>query len=234
MAVVQITNSVYPNGIFTWTDKQDNSDDVMAIDPNSLAAEVEAIENTMGVLTATEKSPPSGQPLEYPSVDARLSAMANNANMPLSELSSSATSVPNWIGAGTSYGQWNVYAPAYDPFGFFNGSDITIPDNGWYRVSAGQMWSWWSIGYDMISLYENASLLQQDLWSWELTGNVPAGQYQAGANIQRPGSTHIEWEGRLYANDRIRVLSENGTTNSPQSVSNLWLKVSFVASIPAL
>jgi hypothetical protein len=229
-----MTNAQFPNGLFSWTDKQDNTDDVMAIDPNSLAAEVGAVESTLGVLTATEKSPPSGPSLKYATVDARLSAMANNANLPVVELASSSTTVPNWIGAGTNYGQWNVYAPALDPFSFFNGSDISIPDNGWYRVSAGQWWSWWSIGYDMISLYENTTLLQQDLWSWELTGNVSAGQLQAGASIHRPGNTHVEWEGRLYAGDRIRVLSENGTTNSPQSVSNLWLKVSFVAAIPAL
>jgi hypothetical protein len=228
-----MTNAIFPQAIFPWTDKRDNVDDVLAIDPNSLAAEIEAIESVMGTLTYTEKSPPSGQPVKYPSLDARLSALANNANLPVCEVSAASTTVSNWLGVGTGFGQWNVYSPSYDPFSFFNGSDITIPDNGWYRVSAGQTWPWWSIGYDMLSVYSGTTLLQQDKWDWEFTGNVPTGQWQAGNGTQRAGDTHVSWEGRLYAGSRIRVLSENGTSNPLQTATNLWLKVSFVATIPS-
>ena len=144
------------------------------------------------------------------------------------------TTVPNWLGIGSNFGQWNIYSAAYDPFAFFNGSDITIPNDGWYRVAAGQAWSWWSIGYNMLSVYSGTTLLQQSKWDWDFTGNVPTGQWQAGNGTQRPGDTHVAWEGRLYAGSRIRVLSENGTSNPLQPVANLWLKVAFVATIPSV
>jgi hypothetical protein len=227
-----MTNAVYPTGILPWTDRLDDVDDVLAIDPNTLAAEVEAVERVLGALPYTEKVPPSGQPIQYATVDARLSALANNSNAPLSEVTSASTTVPNWQGVGTNFGQWNVYTAAYDPFSFFNGSDITIPDNGWYRVIAGQTWSWWSIGYNLLSIYSGATLLQQSKWDWDFTGNVPTGQWQGGNGTHRDGDTHVSWEGRLYAGSRIRVLSENGTSNPVQPVSNLWLKVAFVATIP--
>lgn len=229
---------VYPNGVFAWTDRVDQEDIDAAGDINSIAAEVISLESIIGTSPEIETNPPTGLPIDYSTVSARISdAMVNN-QLPIGELISNSMIVRN-----NNLGQLNNYKASYDPYKMFNGVDLTIPANGWFSVSASQLWSGWDDGYSYMSLYLNGKPVDGNLLNWEFPGNqvingVP-GRWQSVGQIvspfspanMRPIITSVFWQGLAHKGDRFSVFSENGTSNASQSVSNMTLKAAMLRKI---
>src|SRR5580692_11090897 len=131
---------VYPNGILSWTDRTDDVNEVDANDVNTLASDLISVETTLGTTVEIEPSPPVGTPITYSSASARITDAMNNRQMPVSSLVSNSAVVGN-----TTTGVMNKYVVAYDPYGVYNGNDITIPSDGWWYISASQIWQWWNV-----------------------------------------------------------------------------------------
>lgn len=229
-----MTNAKYPQGIFSWgPDRVDQEDVDYAEDVNSVAAEVTAVENTLGVAAQTEKNPIAGNPVTYPSVDARISDNLAGNQLPVCILGNDELQVNNFQSAGSNYGVWNVYNNAnFDPFNMYNGTDVTIPVLGLWRITIGQQWDWWSTGYHGCYFYLNDYYFRQDIWHWDFAGNYFGGWWWTVDNIQRPGSTKITWEGILGKGDRIQVLSENGCPHTPHRTFDQEFKAVFVREVP--
>jgi hypothetical protein len=221
---------VFPNGILSWTDRVDEVNVVFAIDPNSLAADLISVENTLGTNPQIEPSPPLGTPITYPSVSNRITDAMNCAQMPVCSLTQAQLQCPN-----TSGGIFNPYRVAYDPYRCFNGTDFTCPADGWWVITTTQTWSWWNVGYSHHGICFNglSNILCDHLINWEFPGNdtfdgIPGRWQQFGL---RPMTSYLTWQGLCHAGDRFSGLSENGTTNASQVITGLTLKACMVKGV---
>ena len=214
---------VYPKALSSWTDRQNNVDIVWASDPNSLAAEIISIESTLGTMPQVEPSMPVGKAAVYPSVSQRISAVQLGANLPYGELIASNFKV----GYGTyCYGVANVYRPLTDDFGFFNGSDMSMPTNGVYVIDVFQVWQPWVSGYVNVHLTINNVIARTGSWSWD---GIPT--FGPLAYVNRAANAGLTWMGPLQYGDRIRVVSENGTNCNPYQVNYSSLRAQYIRSL---
>lgn len=234
-----MTIAQYPNAFMNWGADRINEIDVdWAADVNGPAAEIIAVEKTLGVNPQIEKQPIVGPaPIVYDDVDDRISATLNGTGIPVVSLSNNETFIPNTFNclAATHYGVWNSYSNVnYDPFGMYNGSVITIPATGWWRITTGQRWDWWSIGYHRLLWWVDDDWWDHDIWHWDFAGNVPGGWWWTvdGIGPQRWTQNTITWEGVLTEGKTMRVLSENGCPHTPHRAWNQWFKASFVRTVP--
>lgn len=219
---------VFPKGIATWSDKQDEIDVVFAADPNELAADLLSVETTFGVMPQVEKAPITGLPVTYETVDARISDLLAHRQMPVVSLNSDEQFIHNFQGPGTFFGEWNTYDEVFDPFEMYNGADVTIPVTGWWTVTVGQFWDWFSTGYHACHFFLNDIWFRASpLWHWDFAGNTIDGWWQGGIGEQRPGHTTITHQGKLNAGDRIRILSENGCPHTPHRAFQMDFQASF-------
>lgn len=225
---------VYPNGLFQWTDRIDQVNIDFANDINSVASDLISVENTLGINPQIEKSPPNNLPLiSYASVDARISDAMGNVQLPVCILIANSFNVNN-----TADGMLTPFNLVYDPFGMFNGTDITIVENGWYLFTCHQTWKWWDDGYAHTYLQTNGNTVDEDLIDWEFSGNGNAEDTQDLPRWQRNSGkrsriNHISWQGRCSPGERISILAENGSSNSSAQVSYTALHVSMIKELPA-
>lgn len=232
---------VYPNGTFAWTDRVDEQDIDFANDINSVASEVISTESTLGVNAQIEPNPPSGIPINYPTVSARITDAMNNNQLPVVSLGNSQFTCGN-----NSSGSLINYKINYDPFGCYNGTDITCPVDGWWIISGTQTWNWWNDGYSHHMLCFNGfgNILHEDFVDWEFSGNAVPGLNGTGGFFgvpivtprwwvfgKRPRRTQVWWQGPLHEGDRLSVLAENGTSNAAHVISGLTLKATCTRRI---
>lgn len=224
-----MTQAVFPKSIFPWTDRVDQVNVVWAADPNSLAAEVVAVENTLGQMPHQEKAPYTGPAITYNNVDARISDVLAGNQQPYCSITVSSMWVYNNQSWGSFFGHLNTFTKVYDPFGFYNGSDITIPASGLYLVTGSQQWGWHDSGYLWHSLYCNGIWFAGDRWDWASFSSFGPGYYQSN----RLANTSWTWMGPLTAGQRLQVVSENGTSFNPYPVTNSWMRIYCLRKLPA-
>lgn len=225
--------AVFPGGIFNWIDRVNYEDIDWAQDPNSLAAELIAIENTLGVLPQKLASPNAGPPITFTNVAQLLDYLASGAQIPVVEVQNTVQVIANRQGSGTHYGMYNSYPTSvYDPFLLANASGVRAPVTGWYTIDAGEFWDWNASGYNAAHLWVGAGLKATDRWDWAFQGNAQGGYWQAESNVGRPGYTGIHWAGVVNQGQQISVVSENGTSNQLANVRNLQLSVSLTRLTP--
>jgi hypothetical protein len=222
-----MTAPIYPKSVVPWTDRVDQQDVIFAKDPNSLAAEIIALENTLGTMPHRESAPYAGSAVTYASVGARISDVLAGSLHPYCSLTATNFSVFNNQGPGTKFGQYNVFRKNYDPFGYYNGSDITIQASGLYIVQGVQSWAWNSSGYIRQDLVIGNTWMAGDMWQWNFAGSGP-GNYQNNRNA----TTNFTWIGGIPAGQRVRVLSENGTSKNPYPVVDSWFRVYCLRKLP--
>lgn len=245
MPTISNVKPVYPGGVLPWTDKIDNSDIDFANNVNTLAAEVESIETSVGTNPEIEPSPPTGLPVNYTSLSARVSDAMSGAKLPYCTLLATNVQVNN-ISSGIRV----LFNPSLDPFNCYNGNDITIPVNGWWIISTIVQWSWWNNGYSHVFLTLNGAngILHDEVLNWEFPGNIQPLSYTAeGFPIigtlpggtprwQKYGNrsikTGITFNGPLHKGDVISVYLENGTTNPFQTCTNINLHAAMLRTIP--
>lgn len=218
---------VFPKSTLAWTDRVDQISNVLAIDPNSLAAEVISIENTLGAMPQVENTPLVGNPVTYSTVSSRISDGLLGNQRPYSSLSASNFSVYNRQGSGTKYGQYNTFSVLYDPFKFYNGSDITIQTNGVYLVDQTQTWASYTQGWIASYIQVAQDVVKGDRFRWDFQSSG-IGSYQSGRFAQ----TGAHWMGILHKGDRVRVVSENETTLNPYPIINSFLKIFLLRATP--
>lgn len=221
---------VFPSAIFTWVDRVDQVNIDFANDINSVASDLISVESTLGSNPQTEKNPPNSTPaISYSTVDSRISDAMGNAQLPVCILRAGPFVVNN-----TSSGQLTNFNSIYDPYGMFNGNDITITTNGWYLFTCHQTWSWWNDGYSHTFLTTNGNNVDEDLIDWGFSGNsssssgVPRWQ-KFGL---RSRIAHISWQGRCTPGERVSILAENGTSNTAMQVTYTALHVSMIKTLP--
>lgn len=200
--------AVYPNSIFPWTNRINNVNIVWAADPNSLADEIQAIETAVGTVPYVEPSPPVGNQITYSTLSARVSDAMDNSQLPYAWLSNQNGF---FISAGAQI--YNSYQAVNDPYGIWNGTDGTIPCNGWWTISLEQKWNQHGNSFrggNVQFLQLNGTIIESDIWNWDTFFGVPNEGYFTSV-LGAQGYTHIFWQGELHKGDRLQSLSVNNT-----------------------
>lgn len=216
-----MATSVYPSGVIQWTPRINCVDIVWANDPNSLANELVAIESTVGVNPQIESNPPYGvgavAPLGVPgtvaynTLSARVSDAMNNNLLPFTYLTGNDFYIP-----GSGGQAFNAYTVTLDPYGMYNGHDITVPCDGFWGLYHTQRFNQLGdnfIGLNMNFLYINGNWVHAQLWDWnnflgEASGlDIPHPSNVMGSN----GIVNFSWMGLLHAGDRLQMLTANYT-----------------------
>lgn len=234
---------IYPNGIFPWTDRVDKQSVDFANDINSVVAEIESVESTIGTAPQTEPGVPTGLPVSYSNVSSRITDAMTNAQLPYCYLLNVLITIPN-----TSSGVQIPFKSILDPYKCYNGNDITIPANGWWFVSVETTADWRSNGYEYQTLTLNGSgnILDDSLIDWEFSGNVEQVVYSPSGNIvefnpnvprwqqfgNRSRRMKCEFQGALHKGDRISVYIENGTVQPVPWFNHIKLKAYMLRTIP--
>lgn len=200
--------SIYPNSVFSWQPRVDDVNIVYANDPNTLATEIAGIESAIGTNPGTELNPPAGSAVQYPNLNARVSAAMNNAELPYAVLQ-------NPTGCFLNAGQqrFHSYSQVYDPYKMWNGQDLTIPCSGYWSIRADQRWSQRGNefnGLNFLFLYLNGNWCDCHVWNW--ADCFTFSRFGFPSNIfGGNGFGKVNWEGLLNKGDRIQGLSSNGT-----------------------
>lgn len=243
-----MSTPVYPKAISSWTDRIDQINTVFAADPNTLAAEIIAVEKTIGTMPQVEPFPPVGNPVAYSNMSARITDTLLARQHPYVSLFNPAFNA----GYGTAPDDaiYNVYKKLFDPFGYYNGSDITIKTAGLYLIDVYQAWVPFTSGYMQLSLVINGIWTRGSLWQWNFPSdgpvispggtvtfggpNNPVIPSQVNRYPRRNANTGFTWLGSLGQGDRVRVTSENGTTLNPYPVQNASLKAYYLRDLSDL
>jgi hypothetical protein len=220
--------AVYPNTTFTWRDRVDNVDPVFANDVNSIVDEVIAIEQTAGTNPQQEKQPIIGTtPVNYASIDARISDTLAGSLKPVVELSCS--NLPCKSGELI----FNSYRARFDPFRMYNGNDVVVPADGWWIISATQQWEQpfgFETGFSTCGLFLNGAFLHHHVWRWDFPNR---GLWPFGFPIGTFGTNTMTWQGLLHKGDRFQIGSNNGTFFEPHHIVTGDLKACWIRSANA-
>jgi hypothetical protein len=235
---------VYPSGIFPWTDRIDNVNIDFANDINSTVAEIESIESILGTNPQTEPGLGGQTPTTYSSVSDRISAAMTGESLPYVSLS--ANSVP------VTYNSAGVLCPfkaKIDPYQCYNGTDITIPADGWWSLTSVATWSWCNTGYLHHSCCLNgaSNTLHDHVFDCQFSGNVQGLVYSPnGSPVQqstqvprfykygkRQFTTRTYFEGLLHAGDRVSIYLENGTGQANISVPSVTFNGVLLRTLPS-
>lgn len=211
--------AVFPNGIVPWTDRIDLVNIVYANDPNTLAAEIGAIETTLGTMPQVETAPPVGTQITYSTVGARIHDVLMGSQWPVCTVTNPSFNVTNEEHLDPHF---NGYNSLYDPFGWYNGTDITVKADGWYTITANQTIGWWSSGYVYMTLAVGGVNVSDMHWDWDFPGNGHGGWWGGRSKIMS-----ITWQGIVHSGTRIQVFTENATGKSPMNVTNAYLRVKY-------
>lgn len=226
-----MARAVYPGGIFAWNPRVDQVNTVFANDPNTLATEVQGIEATVGTNPQIEPAPPVGVSVTYATLSSRVTDAMNNAQMPYVILSN-----PSGFFIAQGAQQFNVYQVVQDPSRIWNGSDITIPCNGYWSVRADQKWNQHGNNFrggNVLFLVLNGNktaFLDAQIWDWSAA--FANSQFNYASNVfQSNGYSRVAWEGLLHKGDRLQILSANSTFCPGIQVTNMTLKAHCVRTV---
>lgn len=220
---------IFPKSTFGWTDRVDQISNVLANDPNSLAAEVISMENTLGAQVQVESGPYIGNAVAYSTVNARITDTLQGNQKPYSSVSNTGGfSVYNGQGSGTKFGQYNPYNVSYDPFNMYNGSDITLGCTGLWDIYTTQTWAWYNQGWVGHAIVVDNTVFDSTIHRWDFPASG-IGSYGTGRYIQ----TSVRWTGLLGKGNRVRVVSENETTLNPYPVINSFLRCFCLRTSPS-
>lgn len=216
--------ATFPNAIFSWTNRINDTDVVWAADPNSMAAEILAIENNIGAKAQIESGVPVGNPVTYKNVSSRITGAMNGTNLPYVSLYNTQFNVGYGTAADANAVYFN-FKKLQDTYGYFNGSDITVKASGVYAVDSYTAFQWYNQGFCASYLIINGVVNSSDYWKWNF-----AARGKGAYTDDRFGVVQWSWLGTLNKGDRVRVGFENGTTRSSYRIENTSLKMQYIRS----
>jgi len=225
---------IFPAGTFQWSDRVDNVNIDFANDINSTVAEIESIETVLGSNPQVEPLPPTGLPVSYPTVSARISDAMTGNNMPFCSLIAASQVIPNYGAAWVAH-----HTASLDPYGCYNGTDITIPVNGWWQLEASAEWPWNDTGYvaQYLTLFGSTYILDEEIFNWQFPANLQSLGTALVPRFVLNGkpiiTTKVSFMGALHKGDRITNFLENGTSTVGVTVNAIRLKATLMRTIPS-
>jgi hypothetical protein len=204
--------SVFPKSIVSWTDRV-NGEIIWAADPNSIAAEVVAIEKAIGINPQVEYSPPFGPPIQYASEAAKISAWGLGLNNPYLSLQLDEFDIDWQQSTNINGPDFLVSHPPFhvrrDTHNYFDGLCMTVRATGLYLVIQHQEWEYRPSGWCRNQCHVNGECRRQCVWDFD---QFPQGNNRFGQtyNGERGFTDTIHFE-HMVAGDLVRLFLGNAT-----------------------
>jgi len=219
--------AAYPSSILSWTQRV-NSQTVWAADPNTLADEIDAVEQYIGINPQIESSALTSATKTFSSMSARLSDAMLQRGHPFIEINRST----NWNvyhNTSSTHTAKNAFNNVVSPWGNYVGSggNITIRDTGVWFIEASQRWQYATSGWVMQELYAGSAIIDRDIFSYS---QFP----QSGSNVygerflNTDGYNKTTFLGRITAGTVVSVASGNFTNLSPLQVQSMSLSLYYL------
>lgn len=222
-------SAAYPKSLLNWTARL-NSQTVFAADPNTLAAEIDAIESAVGTMPMNEPSPLTNAVSTFSSMSQRLSAAYLQSGHPYAEISRSAFPVPH--SAVLTFNPGNPTRPTGPPGVFYpayisTAGYIQVQDTGVWMVNSNQVWDYATSGWVQNVLYVGGAQVRRAVFDYSMFPT--SGSNSFGERfINQYGMTSMTWLGRINAGTLVRVASGNYTNRNPLLVESYSLSAYFL------
>lgn len=220
-------SAAYPAALLNWTARV-NSQTVFAADPNTLAAEIDAVEQFVGVNPHIESAALGGGTKTFSNMSARLSdAMLQKGHPYVSIARTTEWNVAH--SSATGHVIKNPFNTVVSPWTNYVGSggNINIQDSGVWLIKAWQRWDYAQSGWVMMELYSGGAVLDRDVFSYSQfpqSGSNAYGERFLGLN----GHTDVSYLGRLSAGQVISVASGNFSSSNPLGVNQMSLSLYYL------
>lgn len=220
----------YPASILNWTSRL-NSQTVFAADPNTLAAEIDAIEGIIGTNPHLEQSAVQGATTTFATMSARLTSAYLQTGHPYVELSGNGQNVPhssqNTGLVAAVFGAPSVRTPGTLWPGMVTGSNVIIQAAGVWLINAHVTWDYATSGWVQHVLRNGSGQMRRSVFNYSM---FP----QSGSNsfgerfINQYGMTETTFVGRLAAGATINVALGNYTVRNPMPIIGINLSAYFL------
>lgn len=220
-------SAAYPSSVLSWTSRV-NSQTAFAADPNTLAAEIDAIEKYVGVNPQIESSARTGATKNFSTLSARVSdAMLQNGH-PYVEVARTSNYKIYHNTKGTTHTTQNYYNITRTnwPNYVSPGGVITIRDAGIWLINVYQVWDYAQHGWVEHILYGNGQM-RDSVYNYSMFPGSGSNAYGERA-INKYGNTESTFVGRLSAGTKITVTSGNFTNKSPLQMIEMSLSCYFL------
>lgn len=217
-------SAAYPASLLNWTARI-NSQTVFAADPNTLAAEIDAIQQYVGTNPHIESSALSGATKTFTSLSARVSQVMLQSGHPYVELNASNQKV--YYQNNSTHVQKNSYNVVSNWPNYISAGNIVIKDAGIWLINARETWDYAASGWVQHILYGGTSQLRRSVFNYSM---FPSGGSNAYGErfINQFGMTETTFVGRLGAGTVISVGSGNYTNRNPLLIENMTLSAYFL------
>ena len=220
-------SAAYPASLLSWTQRI-NSQTVYAADPNTLAAEIDAVEQFVGLNPQNESSALTGATNVFASLSARVSSAMLQTGHPYIEISNS-TNFQVWHSTSTGHtGAVGFHTTNSNWPGYIGSSgNVTIKDTGVWLVNAHLQWGYAASGWVEHVLYKGSTELRRSFFSYDMfpaSGSNTYGERYLNGN----GHTETTFLGRLSAGTVVSVAAGNFTSVNPLPIVSGSLSLYFV------
>jgi hypothetical protein len=227
--------AIYPTSIKSFAYRQDYTELVEAADVNVAYDEINAVENTLGVLPNSDTL--DNAVVTWPSVKANISAARSGVTNPICKVRAVDIPVPYSFNNGTGSGTIPNYSYAtWDTHGMWQGGGILkCPRTGWYSVSLYTEWQFAAQPYDFEQpTFEHSGYAQVGVQIPAISGGLYITGYnysvQQGAQFAIRESAAIEtpwFQGQNLNIDLFQTY--RSSTTAP---CNVYLSVSYLRAAP--
>lgn len=219
--------AAYPSSLLSWSARI-NSQTIFAADPNTLAAEIDAIEQFVGVNPQNESSALTGSTNTFNTLSQRVSAAMLQSGHPYIEVSNS-TNFNIWHSTATGHvGNVGFHTTNSNWPGYIGSSgNVTIQDSGVWEINAHLQWGYAGSGWVQHVLYKGSTELRRSFFSYDMfpaSGSNTYGERYLNGN----GHTETTFIGRLSAGTVVSVAAGNFTNVNPLPIISGSLSLYFV------
>lgn len=219
--------AAYPTSLLSWTQRV-NGATVWAADPNTLAAEIDAVEQFVGLNPQNESQALTGGTKTFASMSARVSDAMLQRGHPYIQLSRTT----NWNVFHTTSALHTTQAP----FGTVNsawpgysviGGAVTIKDTGVWLINVTQRWQYASSGWVMTDIYLGGNIAERNIFSYD---QFPASGSNAYGErfLNLDGYTNATVMTRINAGTVVSVGSGNFTNLNPLQVHSMAMSLYYL------
>lgn len=218
-------SAAYPSALLNWTQRV-NSQTVFAADPNTLAAEIDAIETFVGTNPHIESAALTGGTKSYTNLSQRVSQTMLQTGHPYVQLGT--TAGPNIsYASGSTHVQHIGFNSVNSWPKYISGGNIVIQDAGVWLINAKVTWDYATSGWVQHILYAGSGALRRAVFSYDQFPKGGSNNY-GERFINQYGYTETTFLGKLTAGTVISVSGGNYTNRNPLLIESSSLSAYFL------
>lgn len=218
-------SAAYPNALFNWTARV-NGNTVQAADPNTLATEIDAVEQYVGVNPHIEPAPLTGATSQFASLSARTSQAMLQSGHPYVQLNLSSQSIA-YSSAATHTTQVNFNIQSSWPNYVMTGGSLIIQDAGVWLINVRLVWDYAASGWVQHTMNLGSGIQRRSVFNY--SGFPSSGTNTYGERFSNQyGFTETTFMSRLSSGAAVNVAAGNYTNRNPLLIEGASLSAYYL------